>query len=175
MSLKSSLLALSENIGMCQENARSIKQALTVGLAGVATNASGIDGVSSIKKLWKNEHPGDAFAGGTVTVDNSDDFDAFIIFTMDLSGECYLPYMADKSFINTNVSHSLLINHMNGSAGKIIKIYRGVKLDQAEGSDNVVLTFTNATTSTINTYGEAASDSTTNNVMVPQFILGVKF
>ena len=33
MSLKSSLLALAENIGMCQENARSIKQALAAGLA----------------------------------------------------------------------------------------------------------------------------------------------
>ena len=32
MSLKSSLLALAENIGMCQENARSIKQALAGGL-----------------------------------------------------------------------------------------------------------------------------------------------
>lgn len=38
MSLKSSLLALAENIGMCQENARSIKQALAGGLAGVAAN-----------------------------------------------------------------------------------------------------------------------------------------
>ena len=33
MSLKSSLLALANNIGMCQENARSIKQALAGGLA----------------------------------------------------------------------------------------------------------------------------------------------
>lgn len=33
MSLKSSLLALATNIGMCQENARSIKQALAGGLA----------------------------------------------------------------------------------------------------------------------------------------------
>lgn len=39
MSLKSSLLALANNIGMCQENARSIKQALAGGLAeaGAAT------------------------------------------------------------------------------------------------------------------------------------------
>lgn len=36
MSLKSSLLALAENIGMCQENARSIKQALAGGLADAA-------------------------------------------------------------------------------------------------------------------------------------------
>ena len=38
MSLKSSLLALAENIGMCQENARSIKQALAGGLAEVTAN-----------------------------------------------------------------------------------------------------------------------------------------
>ena len=36
MSLKSSLLALAENIGMCQENARSIKQALAGGLSEAA-------------------------------------------------------------------------------------------------------------------------------------------
>lgn len=39
MSLKSSLLALAENIGMCQENARSIKQALAGGLADAADNS----------------------------------------------------------------------------------------------------------------------------------------
>lgn len=36
MSLKSSLLALANNIGMCQENARSIKQALLGGLSEAA-------------------------------------------------------------------------------------------------------------------------------------------
>lgn len=38
MSLKSSLLALAENIGMCQENARSIKQALAGGLAAAGVS-----------------------------------------------------------------------------------------------------------------------------------------
>ena len=41
MSLKSSLLALAENIGMCQENARSIKQALAGGLAAAGTITPG--------------------------------------------------------------------------------------------------------------------------------------
>lgn len=40
MSLKSSLLALANNIGMCQENARSIKQALAGGLTEVAKDVS---------------------------------------------------------------------------------------------------------------------------------------
>ena len=39
MSLKSSLLALANNIGMCQENARSIKQALAGGLADAGAAA----------------------------------------------------------------------------------------------------------------------------------------
>ena len=38
MSFKSSILALAENIGMCQENARSIKQALANGLASMAAD-----------------------------------------------------------------------------------------------------------------------------------------
>lgn len=41
MSLKSSLLALANNIGMCQENARSIKQALAGGLAVAGAAAAG--------------------------------------------------------------------------------------------------------------------------------------
>ena len=41
MSLKSSLLALANNIGMCQENARSIKQALAGGLAEAGAAAAG--------------------------------------------------------------------------------------------------------------------------------------
>lgn len=41
MSLKSSLLALANNIGMCQENARSIKQALAGGLAAAGAVAPG--------------------------------------------------------------------------------------------------------------------------------------
>lgn len=40
MSLKSSLLALANNIGMCQENARSIKQALAGGLAEISNDVS---------------------------------------------------------------------------------------------------------------------------------------
>lgn len=39
MSFKSSLIALANNIGMCQENARSIKQALLSGLTEVASDA----------------------------------------------------------------------------------------------------------------------------------------
>ena len=58
MSLKSSLIALAENIGMCQENARSIKQALAGGLAeaGVADTYSVVktvtaDGVKTYANL----------------------------------------------------------------------------------------------------------------------------
>lgn len=43
MSLKSSLLALAENIGMCQENARSIKQALAGGLAAAGADSVIVD------------------------------------------------------------------------------------------------------------------------------------
>ena len=43
MSLKSSLLALANNIGMCQENARSIKQALAGGLADAAGDSVIVD------------------------------------------------------------------------------------------------------------------------------------
>ena len=58
MSLKSSLLALANNIGMCQENARNIKQVLAGGLAEVAdaelyhvVKEIKADGVKSISAL----------------------------------------------------------------------------------------------------------------------------
>ena len=41
MSLKSSLLALANNIGMCQENARNIKQVLAGGLAAAGAVTPG--------------------------------------------------------------------------------------------------------------------------------------
>ena len=175
MSLKSSLLALANNIGMCQENARSIKQALAGGLAEAAGEASTVENPMQYEKLWVNANPTSAFAAGDVTVDNSAGYDAFIIYVMYLSGNAYTPYLLPKSVINDNTDHYMIEQHVASSGGKVSEAYRRVKLAQAADSDNLVLTFTGCSNNTIDTYGSAASSSAANSSMIPEIIIGIKY
>ena len=175
MSLKSSLLALAENIGMCQENARSIKQALAGGLVEAASDAPGIDGASEIVKLWKNSTPDSSFAGSDVEIENSDIYDGYIlIYNHDSSSTSSMDYI-DSSIINVDATHYINANNINLSAGTMRKEYRSVKLTKAEGSSTVKFTFGDCKSATIATYGTGVSGSTANTLIVPIYILGVKF
>lgn len=175
MSLKSSIIALAGTIGKCQENSRSIKQALELGLVEVSKNASGIDGAISTKKLWVNANPNTSFSGGDVTVDNSDDYDAFIIFLKGISNDMCHSAMCLKANINDSTQHSYSISHINTSNNTIIECIRKASLAQAEGSSNVVFTFTGCSTVAIDVYGTSTATSTTNAVLIPEVIIGVKF
>lgn len=175
MSLKSSLLALANNIGMCQENARSIKQALAGGLAEVAVNASGIDGTADCKKLWNNEHPTDAFPATDVTVDNTDDFDAFIVVYSLFSWSGMSLWYINKAAINDNSNHSIFHNYLDNTNGIMIKSTRSMKLTQAADSTSLKFEFAGANRDTLSTYGSAATSTANNSNMIPQYIIGIKF
>ena len=175
MSLKSSLLALANNIGMCQENARSIKQALSVGLAGVATNASGIDGAISSKKLWVNATPTASFPATDVTVDNSDDYDAFIVAYEHFTWSGIQLWMIDKSAINDNTDHTIVQSYVDNPIGTVMKDRRSLRLTQAEDSSSLKFAFAGGYRDTIATYGSEGSSSAKNNAMLPIYIIGIKF
>ena len=175
MSLKSSLLALANNIGMCQENARSIKQALAGGLEAVASNASGIDGVTSCKKLWENEHPTDAFSATDVTVNNSDEFDAFVVAYSIFNWSGISLWLIDKSAINDNSNHSIFNDYLNHSDGIMTKSTRSMMLTQAEGSNSLKFAFATCYRNTLTTYGSAATSEAKNGDLVPHYIIGIKF
>lgn len=175
MSLKSSLLALAENIGMCQENARSIKQALAGGLAYAAVNAPGIDGASEIVKLWKNSTPASNFAASDVEIENSDIYDGYLLIYNHDAGSISAIDFIDSSIINADATHYINEQNINLSAGNIRKEYRSVVLTKAEGSSTVKFSFGDCKAGTIATYGTGVSGSTANNLIIPIYILGVKF
>lgn len=175
MSLKSSLLALSENIGMCQENARSIKQALAGGLAGVAANASGIDGATSSKKLWVNANPTSAFAAGNVTVSNADDFDAFIIYYLNFSGSAFNECLIPKSAINDSNNHYIIESNIDTTNGTMFRSRRSFAITQASDATDAVFAFAGGYRDDIATYGSAGTTSSANSNIIPEIIVGVKF
>lgn len=175
MSLKTTLINLAGSVGKCQENARSLKQCLELGLIEASKDAPWLDGAISTKKLWVNANPSTSFSGGDVTVDNSDDYDAFIIFLKGISNDMCHSAMCLKANINDNTQHSYSISHINTSNNTIIECIRKASLTQAEESSNVVFTFTGCSTVAIDVYGTSTATSTTNSVLIPEVIVGVKF
>ena len=177
MSLKSSLLALAENIGMCQENARSIKQALAGGLVGVAANASGLDEPSEMEVVWTNSTPSSDYGEGTVTITDGDKYDAFIVYFLPIaSGSNALQsFMYPASWINDSTDHGAGFIEYDVSNGKVNRDYRMVRLTQAADSHDVVLNFGHGRSSTIATYGTAGSTTNADSKMKPINVIGVKF
>ena len=175
MSLKSSLLALANNIGMCQENARNIKQVLAGGLTEVASDAPGIDDASEIVKLWKNTTPASAFAASDIEIENGDLYDGYCLVIMQESGTISILHYIDADWINDNTAHYLNATNVNLSAGNIKKEYRSLQLSKAEGSDKVKFAFGDGKSGTVATYGTGVSASTLNTVLVPIYIIGIKF
>lgn len=175
MSLKSSLLALANNIGMCQENARNIKQVLAGGLTEVASDAPGLDDITEIVKLWTNEHPTSAFDATDVTIKNADVYNGFLLIIMQESGNISMCDYIDSSVINDNTDHYINADAINLSAGVMKKEYRSLQLTQAADSHDIVFKFGLGKTGTIATYGTGVSASTTNGVLVPLYIIGLKY
>lgn len=175
MSLKSSLLALAENIGMCQENARSIKQALAGGLVDVASDAPAISGASELVELWSNAEPTAAFDATDIEITNGDVYDMYLITARAQSGQCNLTFTVDSAVINDNNAYSLVYTHLVRSSGKVSHVFRTVTLTKAEGSHTVVFGFAKGRSSTLDTYGSEASTSDSNSSMIPEHIIGVKF
>ena len=175
MSLKSSLLALANNIGMCQENARNIKQVLAGGLDMVASNASGVDDVTSLKKLWENEHPTDAFPATDVTVDNSDEFDGFVIVYSLFSWSGMSLWYIDNDAINDNANHSMFHLYLDNNNGVVFKSTRSMKLTQAADSTTLKFELAGANRDTLSTYGSAATSASKNGDIIPRYIIGIKF
>ena len=127
------------------------------------------------KKLWVNANPNTSYSGGDVTVDNSGDYDAFIIFLKDISNDVYHSAMCLKAYINDSTQHSYSISHINTTDKTIIECIRKVSLTQASDSSDVVFTFTGCSTVTIDAYGTSTATSTTNSVLIPGVVIGVKF
>lgn len=175
MSLKTALINLAGSVGKCQENARSLKQCLELGLIEASKDAPAIAGASEIVKLWKNATPASAFAGSDVSITNSDIYDGYlIVYNHDSSSTASIDYI-DASLINAEGSHYINANNINLSAGTMRKEYRSIQLTKAEGSSTVKFTFGDCKSATIATYGTGVSGSTANTLIVPIYILGVKF
>ena len=177
MSLKSSLLALANNIGMCQENARSIKQCLELGLIEASKDASGIDNPASYKTVWTNSTPDSDYADTPVTITGGDIYDAFIIYYLPSAGKTnsLLSCMLPKSFINDSTDHAMNFIDYGTASGTIIRDFRTSRLTQAEGSHDIVVTFGHGRVATIETYGTAGTTTNNDTKMKPMYILGVKF
>lgn len=165
MSLKSTLIALAGNVGKCQENARSLKLELERGLLEVADSTSG--------KIWTNEAPTTAMDEGDITITDSDSFDGYYIIYRPLSSNTNNVIFIDKSAINDDNTYE--IHHTYVSSGQVYNARRTVKLTKAEGSSDVKFTFSKGTTRHIDPYGTASSFTANNNVIIPAYIVGVKF
>lgn len=177
MSLKTALINLAGSVGKCQENARSLKQCLEMGLMEASKDASGLDNTASFKTVWSNSTPDSDYADTPVTITGGDIYDAFIIYYLPSAGKTnsLLSCMLPKSFINDSIDHAMkFIDYATGS-GTIAMDFRSSKLTQAENSHDVVVTFGHGRVSTIDTYGTAGTTVNNDTKMKPMYILGVKF
>lgn len=175
MSLKSALIALAGNVGKCQENARSLKLELERGLMEVASDAPDIGGASEIVKLWKNTTPSSAFEASNIEIENADVYDGYVLVIMQESGNISAVDYIDASWINDDTAHYLNGTSVNLSAGNMKKEYRSLQLSKTEGSNKVKFAFGDGKSGTIATYGTAVSASTLNTILVPLYIIGIKF
>ena len=164
MSLKSSLVALANNIGMCQENARSIKQALLGGLTDVA--ASTDDAGLSIDTIWSNADTTASFAGQTVEADITGGYSAFIVSFGTTSGVIEDTVIAFDG-VTTRVADARL-----GSDGKVYQANRDVTITVGTGVISAV--FTSCTTLEATALGSSLSWVTHNNSKVPYAIYGIR-
>ena len=173
MSLKSSLLALANNIGMCQENARSIKQALAGGLAEAAVVAPGLEGDAESVKIWTNTTPAAAMDESDITIDNSDIFDGYYIVYRPVSGSANFLIYLDSSNINDNTAYDIHYTYV--ASGQVYDARRTVELSKAVDSHDVKFAFSKGNIRHIDPYGTASAFSANNNDIIPIAIIGVKF
>ena len=176
MSLKSSLLALANNIGMCQENPRSIKQALLGGLTEAAGEASTLESPVEMETVWTNSTPASDYGESTVTITDGDKYDTFIVYFLPIaSGSNALQsFMYPASWINDSTDHGAGFVEYDVTNGKINRDYRMVRLTQAADSHNVVFNFAHGRSSAIATYGTAGTTTNADSKMKPINIIGVK-
>ena len=174
MSLKTALINLAGSVGKCQENARSLKQCLELGLIEASKDAPGIDGASEIVKIWTNEHPGESYAPASVASGVATDvYDAFIIVCAPAGYHHTTMMMFPASYIGDNTTYNMDDYIIPFSDGVIKLQRRGIEFKATDSK--VVFDFKHGEVSTFATYGQAGSSATSNTVMVPLYIFGVKF
>ena len=168
MSLKSSLLALANNIGMCQENARSIKQALLGGLTETANSTE--DGGTDIVKIWENPDHTQTFAGQTLKVDVSGKFSAYIVL---FGNNQSTPYVEDFLITLDGVRSSINWIHLKTADGTVSYRYRDVTITTNDGECDAV--FSNVQSAdNITAFGSAITTITTNARSIPYAIYGIR-
>lgn len=177
MALKSSIIALAGTIGRCQENSRSIKQALELGLVEMSKDASELEKPSEMEVVWTNSTPSSDYGESTVTITDGDKYDAFIVYFLPIaSGSNALQsFMYPASWINDSTDHGAGFIEYDVTNGKVNRDYRMVRLTQAESSHDVVFNFGHGRTSIIATYGTAGTTANADSKMKPINIIGVKF
>lgn len=175
MSLKTALINLAGSVGKCQENARSLKQCLELGLIEASKDANEITGAMSAKKLWVNANPASAFPATDVTVNNAEDFDAFIVGYSHFTWSGIELWLVEKSAINDNANHTILLSYVDDASGTVMRDHRPMKLTQAEDSSSLVFKINAGARETISTYGTAGTGATKNDILIPEIIFGIKF
>ena len=126
-----------------------------------------VNAIKQIKLLWENPNPTANYSSGTINLDSSD-YDFLIFVTLGYKDNRRDPVFARKGesvrafWINND-------GYYNASGDSILRVYRDI-------------TYVNDTTYTVNgcearnwmSQSSAANRTGFNDVLIPQYVLGVK-
>ena len=174
MTIKEAFQKLSKVTNAGVKNPWFVIRNLGQTFADVADKISYNEMITS-KKLWENDKPTTAFPATDVTVDNSADFDAFIVVYSLFSWSGMSMWFIDKPAINDTNNHTMFHNYIDNTNGVVFRSSRAMKLTQAEGSTSLKFAFAGGNRDTITTYGTAATSTANNGNMIPEYIIGIKF
>ena len=163
MSLKTALINLAGSVGKCQENARSLKQCLELGLTEVAKST--IDGGLDVE-IWTNPDTTQDFEAGSVTATVTGSFSAYIIIYGNKSGG-----IEDHMVTLDNVACSLYVTRLS-TDGKIYVFTRNATITTSEGT--CTATFTDCKTAAVSAVGTSFTTSAHNNNKIPYAIYGIR-
>lgn len=175
MSLKSSIIALAGMVGKCQENSRSLKQCLELGLLEVSKDASEASAPVETNVLWTNETPSSAYAPAIVTLAGvgKTDYDAYLItFATGAPSKGCVEFVP-ASWIDDNALHIAEQWNIIKSTGVMSTYSRPI--GYASSDDGVKVDFHACSQYEFATYPSAGTSSMKNGNMIPLNIIGLKF
>lgn len=164
MSLKSSFIALAGMVGKCQENSRSLKQCLELGLLGIADST--LEKNLSMIPIWSNSDTTASFAGQTVTADITGEYSAYMVLYGNTTG-----VIEDSVIAIDSVLSRLAVSRL-GSDGKLYQTNRDVTITASDGAISAV--FTGCSTLEATALGSSISWVTNNSMKIPYAIYGIR-
>ena len=175
MSLKTALINLAGSVGKCQENARSLKQCLELGLIEASKDASGSTDPVDATILWTNSAPTTAFGATVVKLEDvaKTDYDAYVIlFSPGAPSQSFIEFVP-ASWIDDTTLHNAEQWNIVKSTGVMSVFTRPIEYKTVD--DEVAFDFHANSQYEFSTYGSAGTQSTKNGNLIPQYIIGLKF